>query len=295
MSMQQVGGLESEDTAFVQFWNDILAPKFIRFKHILVDGLSLHSEAIFPNLPINSGDRILDVGCGFGDTAIRLAKIAGPDGQVTGVDCCDAFLSFARNDAAARRIANVRFARCDAEIALPAENLDFVFARFGTMYFSNPVAGLRNMRRSLKPGGHMTHIVWRNPDDNPWYAMARDIAQRHLPQPGEDASTCGPGPFSMSDRETVTQMMKSAGYTNITFKRIDAPVLIGNNIEDAIAFQFAIGPVSEAFREAGEEAEQKRDEIEAELAEAIGKQKVGTSGILMDSSSWAISATNPHG
>src|SRR6185369_14954813 len=54
-----------EDTAFVRFWNDVLAPKFIRFKHILVDGLSHHSEAVFPSLPVNEGDHVLDVGCGF--------------------------------------------------------------------------------------------------------------------------------------------------------------------------------------------------------------------------------------
>ena len=90
------------DTAFVQFWNEVLAPKFIRFKHILVGGLSKHSEAIFPTLPVHQGDRVLDVGCGFGDTAIRLAALVGPDGSVTGIDCCDAFLDDARREARAR-------------------------------------------------------------------------------------------------------------------------------------------------------------------------------------------------
>ena len=73
----------TEDTPFVQFWNEVLAPKFIRFKHILVDGLSRHSEAVFPTLPVRHGDRVLDVGCGFGDATIRLAELVGPDGT-----CC---------------------------------------------------------------------------------------------------------------------------------------------------------------------------------------------------------------
>ena len=68
----------TEDTQFVQFWNEVLAPKFIRFKHILVDGLSRHSEAVFPTLPVHHGDRVLDVGCGFGDATIRLAELVGP-------------------------------------------------------------------------------------------------------------------------------------------------------------------------------------------------------------------------
>lgn len=283
----------TEDTAFVQFWNDVLAPKFIRFKHILVDGLSRHSEAVFPALPVKPGDRVLDVGCGFGDTAIRLAERVGPDGTVVGIDCCDAFLDFAREEIAARGVKNVRFMRGDAEIALPAENFDFVFARFGTMFFANPVAGLRNMRKTLRPGGRMVHIVWRQRADNPWLSMAKDVVLRFLPEPGADAQTCGPGPFSMANEQTVTAMMRAAGYENIEFRRVDAPVLMGNDVKDAIAFQLAIGPAGEVFREAGALAEEKRAEIEAALAEAIKRQVVVTEGIVMDSSSWVISATNP--
>jgi len=284
---------QSEDTPFVQFWNEVLAPKFIRFKHILVDGLTHHSEAIFPSLPVKEGDRVLDVGCGFGDTAIKLARLVGPTGEVVGVDCCDAFLDCARDDARHKGISNVNFMRGDAEIALPEGEFDFVFARFGTMFFANPVAGMRNMRKALRPGGKMVHIVWRNRADNPWLSMAKDVVLCFLPEPGTDALTCGPGPFSMSNQETVTKMMEAAGYQGIRFKRVDAPVLVGKDVADAVAFQLAIGPAGEVFREAGELAEARRDEIEAALAEAIDKQKTGADGIVMNSSSWVISAVNP--
>lgn len=283
---------QSEDTPFVQFWNEVLAPKFIRFKHILVDGLTHHSEAIFPSLPVKEGDRVLDVGCGFGDTAIKLARLVGPTGEVVGVDCCDAFLDCARDDARHKGISNVNFMRGDAEIALPEGEFDFVFARFGTMFFANPVAGMRNMRKALRPGGKMVHIVWRNRADNPWLSMAKDVVLCFLPEPGTDALTCGPGPFSMSNQETVTKMMEAAGYQGIRFKRVDAPVLVGKDVADAVAFQLAIGPAGEVFREAGELAEARRDEIEAALAEAIDKQKTGADGIVMNSSSWVISAVN---
>jgi ubiquinone/menaquinone biosynthesis C-methylase UbiE len=242
---------------------------------------------------VHKGDRALDVGCGFGDTAIKLAHLVGPTGQVVGIDCCDAFLDIALKDTEASGLKNIRYMRGDAEVALPAENFDFVFARFGTMFFANPVAGLRNMRRALRPGGRMVHIVWRNRADNPWLSMAKDVVLRFLPEPGADALTCGPGPFSMANEETVRTMMKVAGYEQIEFRRVDAPVLIGKDVADAIDFQLAIGPAGEVVREAGAEAESKRDQIEAALTEAINAQKMSADGIVMESSSWVISAINP--
>jgi ubiquinone/menaquinone biosynthesis C-methylase UbiE len=284
----------AEDSEFVRFWNDVLAPKFVRFKHILAGGLSRHSDAVFPTLPVRSGDQVLDVGCGFGDTAIRLANQVGATGLVVGVDCCDAFLDQARAEMKSRNVTNLSFVRTDAEIALPTDQFDFVFARFGTMFFANPVAGLSNMRKTLRPGGRMVHIVWRERADNPWLSMAKDVVLKYLPTPGADAQTCGPGPFSMADEPMVRAMMKAAGYDKIEFRRVDAPVLVGKDVDDAIAFQLAIGPAGEVFREAGALAEAKRAEIEAALAAAIDSQKKASDGVVMDSSSWVISAINPR-
>jgi ubiquinone/menaquinone biosynthesis C-methylase UbiE len=291
---QHIGAVApTPDTALVTFWNEVLAPKFIRFKHVLVGGLAHHSEAVFPSLPVRDGDRVLDVGCGFGDTAIQLARRVGPQGSVLGMDCCDAFMDDGRREAAAAGLTNVSFVRGDAEIALPRDAFDFVFARFGTMFFANPVAGLRNMRRALKPGGRMVHIVWRNRADNPWLSLPKQIVLRYLPSPGDDAQNCGPGPFSMADEATTRQMMEIAGWRDIAFIRIDAPVLVGRNVRDAIAFQLAIGPAGEVFREAGALADEKRDLIERALTEMLDRQMTTADGILMNSSSWVISAVNP--
>ena len=97
----------------------------------------------------------------------------------------------------------------------------------------------------------------------------------------------------MADEPMVTKMMEIAGYSDITFKRVDAPVLVGKSVEDAIGFQLAIGPAGEVFREAGAEAEAKRAQIEAAMSTAINAQKKDVDGIVMDSSSWIISGKNP--
>ena len=165
---------------YVDFWNDVLVPKFIAYKHILVDGLTHHSEAIFPSLPVKEGDRVLDVGCGFGDTAMKLAERVGPSGEVIGNDCCESFLEYGRKEAAARGFENVFFMEGDALQEHFEHDYDFVFSRFGTMFFENPVAGLRNMRSALKPGGKMVHIVWRRAEDNPWLSMAKKLGRAHV-------------------------------------------------------------------------------------------------------------------
>jgi SAM-dependent methyltransferase len=252
-------------TEYVDFWNEILVPKFIRWKHIIVDGLSLHSAQVFPGLEVRPGDRVIDAGAGFGDTAIELARIVGPKGHVLALDCCDAFLDYGRRDAKAEGLTNVDFVEADVQ-SYPFEPVhDFCFSRFGTQFFENPVAGLRNMRASLRPGGIMTMIVWRALDENPWIDMAKQEILRHLPPPGDDARTCGPGPFSMADTQVVTRQLEIAGYTDIAFEPIDADVLVGRDLDEAVELHLELGPAGEIYREAGDEAKRRHDEIVAAL------------------------------
>jgi ubiquinone/menaquinone biosynthesis C-methylase UbiE len=289
MSTADAPAAESE---FVDFWNEILVPKFVKYRHILVGGLTHHSAKVFPSLEVGEGDTVVDVGCGFGDTAILFAERVGASGSVLGVDCCDAFLDYARADAKAAGVDNVTFVVGDAQSYAFEPVHDFCFSRFGTQFFENPVAGLRNMRTSLRPGGVMTMIVWRTIDDNPWLGLPKDIVLQYLPPPGEDGRTCGPGPFSMANQDMVTKQLEIAGYTDIRFERVDAPLLVGRTPDDAVGFQFALGPAGEVYREAGNEAEKHHDEIAAALKAELSKYET-SEGIVMDSSSWKVSARKP--
>jgi ubiquinone/menaquinone biosynthesis C-methylase UbiE len=275
----------------VDFWNTILVPKFVRWRHILVDGLTLHSAKIFPSLEVHEGDKVVDAGCGFGDTAIQLARLVGPAGSVLAVDCCDGFLAYGRQDAKTAGVSNVTFLEADVQ-SYPFKPIhDFCFSRFGTQFFENPVAGLRNMRATLKPGGTMTMVVWRGIKDNPWLGHAKDIVLKYLPPPGDNALTCGPGPFSMADTAVVTRQLEIAGYRDIRFEQVDAELFVGNDVDDAVAFQLALGPAGEVYREAGELGEQRHGEIAAALKAELAKYQ-RPNGIVMDSSSWKVSARN---
>ena len=280
------------NSEFVDFWNEVLVPKFVKYRHILVGGLTHHSAKILPSLEVGEGDKVVDVGCGFGDTAIEFARRVGPSGSVLGIDCCDGFLEFARDDAKAAGVENLVFVEGDAQSYRFEPVHDFCFSRFGTQFFENPVAGLRNMRTALRPGGVMTMIVWRTIDDNPWLGLPKEIVLQYLPPPGDDARTCGPGPFSMADQDMVTRQLEIAGYADIEFERVDAPLMVGRTADDAVGFQIALGPAGEVYREAGEEAERQRDDIDAALKSELSKYET-PEGIVMASSSWKISARNP--
>lgn len=291
LDVSRTGGQPASE--LVQFWNEILEPKFTKYRHVLVDGLSLHSEAIFPKLEVPRGGAVLDVGCGFGDTALKLGERVGPDGVVLGVDCVPGFLEAARADAAEAGARNVSFEAADVENAEFERSFDFAFSRFGTMFFGNPVAGLRNIRQALKPGATFVMIVWRTIEDNPWVKLAKDVTLEHLPAPGEDARTCGPGPFSMANEEMVRGQLKAAGFSpDVAFERVDAPIRIGRDVQDAIGFQLALGPAGEIYREAGERAEWSHDMLVADLTRTLTPY-LKDDGVYLSSSSWMIAAKAP--
>ena len=283
-----------EQSQIVEFWNEVLAPKFIRYRHILVGGLSRHSAAVMPELDLGRCKRVLDVCCGFGDTAVEISHRLGSSAEVVGIDCCEGFIDCAWQFAELRMAPNVRFAVHDVERGMGEHGFDFAFSRFGTMLFTNPVAGLRSIRKALKPGSRMAHIVWRDRKDNPWVNEPHQTVLKFLPAPGENAQTCGPGPFSMASETVTRAQMEAAGFIDIEFKRIDTKVLVGRDVEDAIGFQLAIGPAGETFREAGEYGQSKRTEIVAALADLFSSAETTPEGLWMDSSSWLITAQVPE-
>ena len=286
-----MSNIASDNLGFVDCWNEILTPKWIRFRHLLSGNGKIHSDLAYADFGIREGDRVLDIGCGFGETALEIGEIVGPAGEVVGIDCTDAFLDVANRERDEVGATHVRFELGDAQVhELPIDYFDVAYSRFGVMFFQSAVRALRNANRALKPGGKVCLIVWRALAENPCWSAAKEIALRHLPPPGDGAATCGPGPFSMASEETDRAMLEASGFPEVVlFKRIDADVCVGTTIEEATDYQILVGPSGEIIREAGPLGQEKLPTIREELRELMTPY-LREGGVMMPSSTWAIMA-----
>lgn len=287
--------MATDNGIVIEAWNTVLFDKFTRFRHLLIDGLSAHSNAVLEQHPYPTGARVLDVGCGFGDSTRLIARRVGAAGEAVGVDCASNFVAEAQRDASAEGLANAWFFVADVQTEDLRGPYDAAFSRFGTMFFMSPGAALRNVRKALKPGGELTMVVWRRREDNPWLHDAELCVKEIVPVVSHEETDqvhCGPGPFSMAGPDLVSSMLKGQGYDRISFSRFDADICIGRDVAEAIEFAMALGPAGEVMRLAGAEGERRKPKVVLALRETLSRYDRGD-GVWAPSSTWFVSARNP--
>lgn len=289
--------MATENEIVVQAWNTVLYDKFCRFKHLLIGGLSAHSDAVLERHPYPTGARVLDIGCGFGDSTRLIARRVGPTGAAVGVDCASNFIAQAQLEATTEKVANASFFVADVQTEDLRGPYDAAFARFGTMFFMSPGAALRNVRKALKPGAELTMVVWRRREENAWLHDAELCVRGIVPvvsHEDTDQVHCGPGPFSMSGPDMVSSMLKAQGYDRISFTRFDADICIGRDVAEAIEFAMALGPAGEIMRLAGAEGERLKPRVMEALRETLARyDRADGSGVWAPSSTWFVNARNP--
>jgi ubiquinone/menaquinone biosynthesis C-methylase UbiE len=283
----------SANAETIQAWDGPLYDRFVRFRDIVTTGLGAHGEEALRRYAPQPGQRVLDVGCGFGDTTQRIAGLVGADGEAIGVDVSPHFIQTAIDEARAAGVDNARFRALDVEVAELGGPYDLAFSRFGTMFFAGPVTALRNVRSSLLPGGRLVMVVWRRREDNDWLYRAQTIVEGIVSRPEEyDEPTCGPGPFSMADADTTTEILRHAGYVDIALHRCDLPIAIGKDLEEAIELVMALGPGGEILRLAGERAAHLHEDVRNALRRGLAEFAT-PEGLVAPASTWIVSAGAP--
>jgi SAM-dependent methyltransferase len=285
----------AENAEALEAWDGVLFDRFVQYRHLVIGGLTRHGEEAIRVCPPAIGDSVLDIGCGFGDTTQRLAELVGPGGRALGVDVAPRFVEAARVEASGAGMSNVRFEARDVQMTEFEETFDYAFSRFGTMFFGAPVAALRNVRRALVPRGRFCMVVWRRKLDNAWLHRAEEVVKPLVEVPEEtDEPRCGPGPFSMADADTTSQILLGAGFEEIALQRCDLPLQIGRDLAEAVEFNMALGPAGEAIRLAGADGDKLRPHLASLLRDALAEFE-GPGGVVAASSTWIVTARAPAG
>ena len=276
----------------IEAWNTVLFGKFTRFRPLTTGGLAIHGDVALERLAPAPGARVIDLGCGLGDTTQAIARRVGEAGEAVGVDAAARFIEIARAEAQEAGITRAQFRVADVQGDDLGGPYHAAFSRFGTMFFASPVLALRNVARALVPGGRLMMAVWRRREDNEWLHAAERIVRAIVPEEDKgEQVTCGPGPFSMADADVVTTVLQAAGYRGVTLERHDAPICIGRSLEEAVEFAIALGPAGELIRLAGEEGERLRPRIEEALRRAFEPWQAEGGRVHAGSSTWLVSGT----
>jgi SAM-dependent methyltransferase len=278
----------------IQAWDGPLFDRFVKFRHIVTTGLGAHGDEALRLNPPQEGQRVLDVGCGFGDTTQQIAAMVGPSGEAVGVDAATNFIEASTREAEEAGVDNARFFVADVQLDDLGGPYDAAFSRMGTMFFVSPVAALRNVRKSLVPGGQLTMVVWRRREDNLWLYRAQQIVEAIVQKPEEyDEPTCGPGPFSMANADTVTDQLIHAGWENISLRRCEIAIMGGRDMAEALDIVMSIGPAGEILRLQGDRAASLMPQVEAALGEGLAEFAREDGTIWAPASTWIVTATAP--
>ena len=245
--------------------------------------LVAYDEPFFDAAAITASDRVLDVGCGTGQTTRDAARAASA-GSALGVDLSAAMLDVARRRAADEGLTNVRFEQADAQIhRFEPASFDVAIGRTSAMFFGDRVAALRNIAGTLRPGGRLVLLTWQDLSGNEWIrefsgALA---AGRGLPAPPPDA----PGPFTLADPDVIRSVLTAADYTEVTLDDRQEPMWFGTDADDA--YELVLGLLGWML-DGLDDADRTHA---AEALRATIAAHATADGVLYESAAWIISAT----
>jgi SAM-dependent methyltransferase len=243
--------------------------------------LRLHNEHFRAAARVGSGDHVLDVGCGTGQSTREAAR-AAVAGSAVGVDLSAPMLERARQLSDEEGPANVAFQQADAQVhRFPPARFDVCISRFGTMFFPDPVAAFANIGRALRPAARLVLLVWQQRDRNEWAtAIGRTL-------PAAPAAPRGPDPFSLADPTLTEGILATAGFEDVAFTDVHEPVFYGPDGATAFDAVLRLWGFKDRLAELDAvAAEQARTRLRATL----DAHDTDGGGVFFDSRAWIVTA-----
>jgi SAM-dependent methyltransferase len=226
----------------IEFWNGEAGASWVRRQNDMDALLAPISAAVIAAARCEPRDRVLDIGCGCGDTSLRLARSGA---RVTGVDISQPMLNRAKQRAGEER-SGATFVRADASTATLTRDHTLLFSRFGVMFFSSPVAAFKNLHGALQADGRLCFVCWQPPQNNPWI-MTPMLAAGPLLPPQPTLDPHAPGPFAFAEPDYVRATLSDAGFTNVAIDPLTTALVLGGDLERAVEMVCEVGPLSRAL------------------------------------------------
>lgn len=242
--------------------------------------LSRHNRHLRVATRVGTRDRVLDIGCGAGQTTREAARVA-VEGDVLGVDISADMLEIARRRCAGAGLRNVVFERGDAQYHdFPAASFDLCISRFGVMFFADPAAAFANIALAMRPGARLAWMVWQSQERNEWSGAIRQALTR-----GGAISVNAGKAFSLGDPAVATELLSAAGFASIDFVEVQEPVFYGPDVDAAFDALTGLYMVKDALAHMDEASDQPQQRLRDLLDEHMTAE-----GVLFDSRAWIISA-----
>lgn len=271
----------------IAYWNDASGRTWAALQDALDTQLEPMGARVLTELALKPGERVIDVGCGCGQTTLALAKAVGASGLALGIDISEPMLAVARTRG--KGAPQARFLAADAQ-TYPFEpaTFDALHSRFGVMFFDDPPAAFANLRSALKPGGRLAFLCWRTPPENPIMVAPMAAAQPFLP-PAEPPVPGAPGPFAFADPERVRGILTRAGFADIAIAPQDMSAG-GNPLDVALDLAFRVGPLGRMLRE---NPDADRDGVVDAVRKVMVANQDAEGRVFMPSATWVVTARNP--
>ena len=192
------------------------------------------ADSLLDSATLRTGESVLDVGCGCGATTLAAAARVGSGGSALGLDLSAPMLDVARDRAAARGIENVSFVQGDAQVhALPSK-FNAAVSRFGTMFFTDPVAAFSNVAASVHPNGRICFATWQPLAANEWLMVPGAALLRYGSLPRSDRNA--PGMFAQSEPDVVSGTLTEAGFAAVELEPVTLSLTLGSDVNDAATY-----------------------------------------------------------
>lgn len=277
------------NAAQIEYWNARAGERWTRWHKEIDRIFAPFKTATVAALAPQPGERVIDVGCGAGDTSFAIVEQVQSRGYVLGLDVSHPLLKIAQARAAVTPEYPVEFVAGDAaKHAIPAASFDALFSRFGVMFFADPYAAFAHLRRALKPGGRVAFCCWRSRRENAWVRIATEAARKKIaelpPPPGPDE----PGPFSFADEARIRRILTTAGFADFTAEKFDPTLDFGDDANHAADFLTEVGPIATVLEE---HTKEMRAAVATELVTLLEQQR-SAGRIGLPAGVWIVRARN---